>query len=673
MNDIVQYPLQAKADFIKKVAQATPVNAVAELIWNSLDADSNNVWVTVTHELDCVSTIEVKDDGHGINYSQVQTLFTNIGNSWKRTKRISKKGRELHGKEGKGRLKAKSLGRVCDWITTYQEGSEFYTYTVSIIDETVRITDKVPATIKKTGTKVIISELIKDFTCFDEGADETTINELTDIFAIYLKHYSNINIFIGCQKLDIASAIKKETTYILAPIEDVDIEYPSVLEIIEWNKNKERKLYLCTKAGFPALTISNKKFQMSNYSFSAYLKTSYVDKLIEDSIISLSELDDKIKKSIDDAIIKIKEAYRIKLSEDAKTVVDQWKQENTYPYKSEPQSVIQGATRQMFDIVAVNVSSNIPDFMDTDRKTRAFQLRLLREVVEKTPEDVQDIISSVLDLPKKEREALAALLKNTNLSSVISMAQQVTNRLHFINGIEELLFSDFYKKDFAERKQLQKLLEENTWFFGEQFHLVANDESLTNVLKKYAKECNLKIELNEPVQSFRNKKRDIIDLMIAKTNQRSSYMEQNNLVIELKSPKQPVITNTEVTQIEGYATAIAKDERFHGIKASWNFFVISNELDAVVEGKANQSDRPRGLIYQTENIKIWVKTWAELLQDNKERHKFLEKSMNQTFTKSESLQFLQCKHKQLLDTLIDKGRLKEEQQFEEKELFEQNI
>ena len=661
MNSIEQYPLQAKADFVKKIAQSSPVNAIAELIWNALDADSDNVRVSIIHELDCVSKIEIKDDGNGINYNQAPSLFSNIGNSWKKLKHYSNKRRELHGKEGKGRIKAKSLGRVCDWITTYKDGDEFYTYKISIIDETVTITEKKVATTKKTGTLVVISEIIKDFTCFDEGKDEGSINELTDIFAIYLKHYKNINVVIGNKKLDITSAIKKSTSYDLIPIEHDNKIYDVKLEIIEWNKNKERKLYLCTEAGFPSLPITNKKFQMHDYSFSAYLKTPYVDKLVDEGIISLSELDDNIKKSIESAISKIKDTYRIKLSEDAQTVVDQWKQENTYPYKNEAQSVIETATRQMFDIVAVNVSSNIPDFMETDKKTRAFQLRLLREIIEKTPEDVQDIITSVLDLPKKDREALTLLLKNTDLSSVISMAQQITNRLHFINGLEELLFNDAYKKDFAERKQLQKLLEENTWFFGEEFNLVANDASLTNVLKKYARIHNMDIDLSETVKSFRNKERDVIDLMIAKTNSRSAYMTQENLVIEIKSPKQPTITNKEINQIESYATAVAEDERFNGVKANWNFFLISNKLDTVVSRKACQSDRPHGLISHSDNFKIWVKTWSELLQENKERHKFLAQSMNKEFNKSESLQFLREKHKQLLDTLIDKGLKKEEE------------
>ena len=218
MDDFEQYPIEAKNDFIKKISQANPINAVAELIWNGLDADADNIYVNIIHTLDCVSSVEVKDDGKGIPHQKAKNYFTQLGDSWKRTKHISDKGRALHGKEGKGRLKAKALGRICDWTTIYTENNEFYTYTISMIDENVKITNPTISSIKKTGTTVKVTELVKDFTCFDEGKDDVAINDLTDIFAIYLQHYKNISIFIGSKKLDVTKAIKRIRHYQLDEI-----------------------------------------------------------------------------------------------------------------------------------------------------------------------------------------------------------------------------------------------------------------------------------------------------------------------------------------------------------------------------------------------------------------------------------------------------------------------
>jgi hypothetical protein len=44
----------------------------------------------------------------------------------------------------------------------------------------------------------------------------------------------------------------------------------------------------------------------------------------------------------------------------------------------------------------------------------------------------------------------------------------VAQRLEFLSALEAMLFDPDLKKNFKERSQLHKILEENTWLFGEQ-------------------------------------------------------------------------------------------------------------------------------------------------------------------------------------------------------------
>ncbi len=654
-----EYSIEAKNDFIEKVSQARPLQAISEIVWNSLDADATKVNISFEKTLNVISKIEIKDNGSGIPIDKVPEYFGNLGGSWKKGTKRSEKGRLLHGKEGKGRFKAKSLGRVCDWRTIYKSGDNYYQYTVSIIENTIRVSEQEPASIKKTGTTVIISELVKDFS---KTFNDNFIQELTENFALYLKAYSDVNIFVDTEKIELGNAIKTQTTLPLPNIEDSELgDFSAKLEVIEWKGNSERKIYLCDKNGCPLSEVTGRKLPFGNFVFSAYLKSDYISELQSKGVLEFTDFSKPLSIAIDIAIDKLKDLYRNKLASEAQSVVQKWKSENSYPYTTPPSSTVEEATRQVFDIIAVNVSSNISDFMDNNVKNRTFQLRLLKEIVEKSPEDLQDIISSVLDLPIQKRKELAELLKNTSLSSVISMANKVTGRLNFINGLDTLLFDDKYKKGLKERVQLQKLLEDNTWFFGEEYNLVANDESLTTVLKKYAKKHKLNIRLDEPVESFRGKKQDIIDLMVSKTNKRSSSDEIENLVIEIKSPKQPTLTSTELTQIEGYATAVAADERFHGIKAKWNFIVISNDMDKITELRANQTNRPKGLITDSDNIKIWAKTWSQLLFGNRERHRFLNETLGSDLTKSNSLEYLRTSYNELLRDLIEPQTIENEQ------------
>jgi signal transduction histidine kinase len=61
-----------------------PARAVAELVWNSLDADANDVSVTLRrNDAEGVVGVSVVDDGHGIPPESVESSFKWIGNSWK--------------------------------------------------------------------------------------------------------------------------------------------------------------------------------------------------------------------------------------------------------------------------------------------------------------------------------------------------------------------------------------------------------------------------------------------------------------------------------------------------------------------------------------------------------------------------------------------------------------
>src|SRR5688572_879043 len=98
------YTVEVQGDFLERQAQAHPVQALAELIWNGLDADADRVEVFLEHdELGAVARIIVRDNGEGMPYSGAPTFFTRLGGSWKKPgMRTKTKGRTIHGHEGRG-------------------------------------------------------------------------------------------------------------------------------------------------------------------------------------------------------------------------------------------------------------------------------------------------------------------------------------------------------------------------------------------------------------------------------------------------------------------------------------------------------------------------------------------------------------------------------------------
>ena len=236
-------------------------------------------------------------------------------------------------------------------------------------------------------------------------------------------------------------------------------------------------LYLCDEGGLPLHRIPP-MIQAPGFEFSAYLKSSYNSLLNQRGVLEAGELDLGLAKAVEESKERLRLHFKAREAEDTRSLVERWKQEAVYPYKGDPHTPVQTAERQVFDIVALSVATAIPNFEEQDTRNKRFQMRMLRQAIEKSPEEVQLIMNEVLGLPKAKQEELAKLLRKTTLSAVISAAKMVAERLELLTGLEAMLFDPDLKKTFKERSQLHKILAENTWIFGEQFALTLSDKSL---------------------------------------------------------------------------------------------------------------------------------------------------------------------------------------------------
>jgi hypothetical protein len=128
------FKVQVESDHIKRLTAARPVPALAELVWNSADADATRIDIEIDQNDFGMQAVTVRDDGHGLPHDEVEALFGKLGGSWKTHGNRSKiKGRILHGKEGKGRFKALALGRVANWSVIYREADKLLGYSITII------------------------------------------------------------------------------------------------------------------------------------------------------------------------------------------------------------------------------------------------------------------------------------------------------------------------------------------------------------------------------------------------------------------------------------------------------------------------------------------------------------------------------------------------------------
>ncbi|GEC33916.1 ATP-binding protein [Sinorhizobium fredii] len=127
--------LKAKHDHLEKVASTRdPIKALAEFVWNALDADATEVSVEFPrNQLGAVDAIIIRDNGIGISKVQADHDFDSLGESWKREARQTKlHARAIHGKEGQGRLKFYSWSQRAIWKTVSDTGGAKYALEISV-------------------------------------------------------------------------------------------------------------------------------------------------------------------------------------------------------------------------------------------------------------------------------------------------------------------------------------------------------------------------------------------------------------------------------------------------------------------------------------------------------------------------------------------------------------
>ena len=223
--------------------------------------------------------------------------------------------------------------------------------------------------------------------------------------------------------------------------------------------------------------------------------------------------------------------------------------------------------------------------------------------------------------------------------------------IEFVAALEQLVFN--YKDNLKERSQLHRLLAKNPWIFGDEFALAVDDQALTEVLQQHLSLLGENAVVDEPVTRL-DGRRGIVDLMLSRQLPTNKPNELEHLVVELKAPK-VVIGKSEIDQIEGYAFAVADDERFRSIKTKWDFWIISNDLDGYARRKLENDALQEGVIYkstQSLNITIWVKTWAQLIADNKHRLEFIRNKLNYSVDKESAIRHLRTSYSEYIEGVV---------------------
>jgi len=334
MNSMNEIEVRAQLDHLDSLAKSTPLRALIELIWNALDADATLVRVVINENtLGGIDEIVVEDNGLGLPFDEAEFAFGNLGGSWKKKANRSKRDkRALHGKEGKGRFKAFSLGADVVWAFCYSDNGSMFRYKVKgqrVNLKAFTVENPIEDDRAPSGAVVRISGISDSLGVL--GKDGNLLDRLGEEFAMYLRDYPTVRLYFQGDEVNPSHLQKDFREYPLPDIAvDENRKLTAVLHLIEWNIKRERKICLCDNNGFKLHEMEAGVRPGSEFQFTAYIRSSYIAELRDQDRLELATLETGLKTLIDSARDRIRVHFREKKAHAAADLLQSWKNEGIY-------------------------------------------------------------------------------------------------------------------------------------------------------------------------------------------------------------------------------------------------------------------------------------------------------------------------------------------------------
>lgn len=622
--------------------------AICEYLWNGFDANASQLSIRYTKNAFNITSLEIQDNGEGIDRSSLQETFGCFQDSQKlHTYQWSS---QIKGKKGKGRYSFNCFASKADWVTVYKDKESHYIrHKITIkkgdnqnYDDNEQETKS--SSVKRTGTTVSFSDINLPSDFFDS---EVFLDYLKKEFAVFLflnkAQYKEI--LINGEKLDYEDVIEDSDNKVIQIEGDRTTFYFNVTYIRWKEKMKENySMYFLdssqTEKYEKTTTFNNKdtKFHHSLYISSDYFNhfvdnatgeknlfgadnTSPKDKVFKTLVKKLKRfLEEKQKKYVAEvASMKLLAKYQSKgiirqpQNDYDKILVEDLKKTISAMYEVQPK-----------------IFTNL---QDNQAKTLVGVVELLLQTDKR--EDLISIMESVVKLSDDERHNLASVLKTTDLSRITDTIRLIQNRIRTISALKVAVNP---ANGMNEVDDLQKLIEQSFWIFGEEYNIVTQAEpdfnqalmeyldKLYDIVPGISKSNYSKDKIEHPDV---NKEMDIFAF---RQNIQSSTID--NIVVELKHPKVK-LGEKELSQVKTYMNVIMSDSRFNASNMRWKFYLVGNDFDssnyipnemrnAINWGKKN-------LVCHIDNngiqYEIFVLKWSELFADFEIRHNFLLKKL----------------------------------------------
>lgn len=611
--------------------------ALCEYIWNGFEANATRVELDfVNNELGGISEVIIRDNGDGIDYSTLSDTFGAFLASQKSGISLQLKSKA---NKGKGRFSFLAFATNAQWETVYTGENRNLKYSIyldNINKNECEITEPVK-TAEGTGTTVTITGIDslrqEDVSC--DGLKET----LLQVFAwyLYLNKHRNIALVIDGTEMDYTTFINSD----LSLTKTIEIEeIPFVVTLIIWaEKIKENfcTYYLNWNSAVCGKDTTTFNRNTVNFNHSVFVQSTFFNSKSgitltnvsndEDSQIAIEPMEKekailrKLKKAIQEIIGESIGEY---MAGQAEKAVNDMIERKSFPVFSND---IYGEMRKRDLIVVTKELYRLDSrifykLKPVQEKSFLGFLNLLLNSEER--ENVLVIVESVVDLTPEQRADFADTLKRTQLENIVATIKFVEDRYSVIEALRAIVFE---LAEYAnERNNIQKIIEQHYWLFGEQYQLVTADQRMQKALQEYlyilygdsTPDAVLKPDEEE------KRRMDIFACGVRKTEDGFETQIEENLIIELKAPG-IVLSKKVLRQIEDYMDFIRKQPKFNSQYRRWKFIAVCREVDDDVKSRyvAEEAKGKKGLVTKIENYEVYALTWDDIFKSFELSHGFL--------------------------------------------------
>ena len=608
----------------KRFRSYEPWQVIAELVWNGLDAGASKVDILVQEKtLKGTESVSVLDNGAGID-------FRNTDKNFERFDDTTKKNVSQHGSHGRGRLSFHLIASNATWYTRCKGQDALISINSYDIKEYKG--DYLDESNQHPKLQGFTSGTYVELNGFEEKKnlpeDEKLIHDLTLEFGWFLAlnksrkiSFNGIEISVPEHRLHNFSTSIRNNKFDIG--------------IIQWVKKpsseKSYNYFLNTKSQivYKKLSSFNNK---PKFYITAYASSSWADKLQSGEANFFVDTDQTIQSSTGKYILeylvqKTQEVYEDFLRIYVDEQILRLEADGAFPtYEGEDVEYAAWKKKNTTDLIRTICHADPTLFNSLNKKQSTILVRLLDKLMVSNENDgLFEVLESVLDLDSVYLKSLSDQLQRTKLEHIISTIEILQRRELVVSKLREVMENHY--KEVLETPDLQKIIESNTWLFGEQYNILGAEEndfqSIAKNLRDKIPEIDFVQEEDIEEDSHIEGVRRQVDLFLARKI--PSYNSFGKLyyrcvVVEIKRPSIS-LNNKHIRQLEDYSEILAQHQQFKSDLIKFELILIGRNISKnahLIEHKLNDNleKGDPGLISSGGGkFKMYVKNWSTIFDE----------------------------------------------------------